>query len=158
MFNLAIGTQFHLEYPFTVDHFAAFKLGNHVKNILTDKLFHFFSTSCSSLSSVRVRYGFYICEWVWIDVCNLCWLVAHCSGNFNNFLYLPLDSARRSGLWLSRGLPMFVGKLLITIIIITYGLTFEPGRLTDLRWWVQDSYRNRSVESRGSRFFNSKFS
>jgi len=53
---------------------------------------------------------------------------------------------------------MFVGKLLITIIVITYRLAFEPGRPMDLRWWVQDSYRDRSVENRGSRFFNSKFS
>jgi len=54
---------------------------------------------------------------------------------------------------------MFVGRLLITIIIVTYGLAFEPGRPMDLRQQqVQDSYRDRSVESRGSRSFNSKFS
>jgi len=63
---------------------------------------------------------------------------------------------------------MFVGRLLIIIIIVTYGLAFEPSRPkvlafepsrpTNLRQQVQDSYRDRSVESRGSRFFNSKFS
>ena len=159
VFDLSIRTQFHLEYPFTVDHFAAFRLGNYVKNILTDKLFHFFSTSCSPLSSVRARHGFCICEWVQINVCNLCWLVAHCSGDFNNFLCLLLNGARYSSSWLSRGLLMFVGRLLIMIIIVTYGLAFEPGRPMDLRQrWVQDSLRNKSVESRGSRSFNSKFS
>jgi len=47
---------------------------------------------------------------------------------------------------------MFVGRLLISIIIVTYRLAFEPGRPMDLRQQVQDSYRDRSVESRGSRF------
>jgi len=54
---------------------------------------------------------------------------------------------------------MFVGRLLITIIIVTYGLVFEPGRPMDLRQQqVQDTYRDMSVESRNSRSFNSKFS
>ena len=53
---------------------------------------------------------------------------------------------------------MFIERLLITIIIIMYGLAFDPGILTDLRQWVQNNYRDRSVESRNSRFFNSKFS
>ena len=158
MFDLAIGTQFHLEYPFTVDHFVASRLGNHVENILTDKLFYLFNTSCSPLSSIRMRHGFCIYEWVWINVCNLCWLVAHCSGNFDNSLCPPFDSTRHGGLRLSRGLLMFIERLLITIIIITYGLVFEPSRSIDLRWQVQDSYRDRSIESRGSRSFNSKFS
>ena len=159
VFDLSIRTQFRLEYPFTVDHFAAFRFGNHVKNILMDKLFHFFSTGCSPLSSVRARHGFCIYEWVWINVCNLCWLTAHCSGDFDNFLCPPLDGTRYGGLRLSRGLPMFIGRLLIMIIIVTYGLVFKPGRSMDLRRrWVQNSYRNRSVESRGSRSFNSKFS
>ena len=153
-FDLAIGTQFCLEYLFTVNHFVAFRIENYVKNILTDKLSHFFSTSCSLLSSVRARHGFYICEWVWINICNLCWLITHCSGDFDNFL----DSTRRGGSRLLRGLSMFVGKLLIMIIIVMYGLAFEPGRPTDLRRQVQDSYRDRSVESKGSRSFNSKLS
>ena len=151
-FDLAIRTQFRLEYPFTVDHFAAFRLGNHVKNILTDKMFYFFSTSCFLLSSIRIRHGFCICEWVWINVCNLCWLIAHCSGDFNNSLCPPFNSTRCSGLWLSRKLPMFVERLLITAIIVTYRLAFEPGRPTDLRQQIQDSYRDRSVESKGSRY------
>ena len=133
VFNLAIGTQFHLEYPFTVDYFTVFRLGNYVKNILMDKLFHFFSISCSPLSSVRTRHGFCICEWVWINVCNLCWLVAYCSGDFNNFLCLSLNSTRYSGSWLLKGLPIFIGRLLITIIIVMYGLAFESGRPMDLR-------------------------
>ena len=136
VFDLAIGTQFCLEYLFTVDHFVAFRLGNHVKNILMNELFHFFSTSYSSLSSIRARYGFCICEWVQINVCNLCWLVAHCSGDFDNFLYLSLDSAKRSSLWLLKGLSMFIGRLLISIIIVTYRLAFEPGRPMDLRQQV----------------------
>ena len=155
VFDLAIGTQFHLEYPFTVNHFVVFRLENYVKNILTDKLFYFFNTSCSPLSFVRVRYGFCIYEWVWINVCNLCWLVAHYFSNFDNFLCSSLNSAKYDGLRLSRGLPIFIGRLLITIIIIMYRLVFEPGRPIDLRWQVQDSYRDRSIESRGSRSFNS---
>ena len=54
---------------------------------------------------------------------------------------------------------MFVGRLLITIIIVMYRLAFEPGRPMDLRQQqVQDSYKDRNVESKGFRFFNSKFS
>ena len=159
VFDLAIRIQFCLKYPFTVDHFAAFRLGNHVKNILTDELFHFFSTSCFPLSSVRVRHSFCICKWVWINVCNLCWLITHCSGDFDNFLCSLLNGARCGGLQLSRELPMFVGRLLITIIIVMYRLAFEPGRPMDLRQQqVQDSYKDRNVESKSFRFFNSKFS
>jgi len=47
---------------------------------------------------------------------------------------------------------MFVERLLITAIIVTYRLAFEPGRPTDLRQQIQDSYRDRSVESKGSRY------
>ena len=53
---------------------------------------------------------------------------------------------------------MFVERLLITVIIVMYGLAFEPGRPTDLRQQIQGSYKDRSVESRGFRSFNSKFS
>jgi len=54
---------------------------------------------------------------------------------------------------------MFVERLLITIIIVIYGLVFEPGISINLRQQrVQDSYRDRSVESRSSKSFNSKFS
>ena len=132
-FDLVIRTQFHLEYPFTVNNFVAFRLGNHIEDILTDKLFYFFSTSCFSLSSIRMRYGFYMCEWVQINVCNLCWLIAHCSDNFGNFLCLFLDGTGCSSLWLSRKLLMFVERLLIMIIIVMYRLAFELGRPMDLR-------------------------
>ena len=112
-------------------------------------MLHFFSTGYSLLSSIRTRYNFYIYEWVWIDICNFCWLIIHYSGNFNenNFLYPLFNSTKHNSLWLSRELIIFVRRFIIIIIIIMYRLVLNFGEPPDSRWWTQSDCRNNILKA-----------